>query len=72
MPTDHQSPAGAAWRRSRFCVGESNCVEVADLDGLVGLRNSRKPALTLTFTKSEWSNFLAALKSGEIQLSGPR
>lgn len=71
MSTDLPSPTDVAWRRSRYCVGESNCVEVADLDGLVGLRNSRHPALILTFEADEWRSFLQAIESGEVLLRGP-
>lgn len=60
----------AAWRRSRYCVGEAHCVEVADLDGYVGLRNSQAPALTLVFDKAEWRTFVDAVKAGEILSTG--
>jgi uncharacterized protein DUF397 len=60
--------AGASqrhWRRSSLC-DTSACVEVAVLEGLVRIRNSNDPAVTLSFTATEWSLFTSAMMAGEF------
>lgn len=68
MPADLPALAKNAWLRSRYCVGESHCAEVAIVDGRVGLRNSRSPGTVLTFDGVEWQNFIDSLKSGDLRL----
>jgi hypothetical protein len=70
MPADRLVSAENTWRRSRYCVGESHCVEVAVMDGGIGLRNSTSPGSVLTFDGVEWKNFVDSLKSGELRLGG--
>jgi Domain of unknown function (DUF397) len=41
-------------------------VEVAALAGEVAVRNSRSPDVVLTFTKTEWRDFLRGAKAGEF------
>jgi hypothetical protein len=55
--------AGLRWRRSSRC-DSGQCVEVARLaGGGVAVRDSaRLDAGMLTFTKAEWTGFLAALR----------
>lgn len=48
----------AGWRRSIRCVSDHHCVEIADLGDAVGLRNSQRPELSLTFSKQMWRAFL--------------
>ncbi|MGA5299831.1 DUF397 domain-containing protein [Nucisporomicrobium flavum] len=71
VPTDRQVPAAdSAWHRSRRCVGESHCVEVAVLGAGIGLRNSRSPGTVIAIDGAEWQNFLHSLKSGELRIQG--
>ena len=56
----------ATWRRSTRCVSDHHCVEVADLGDTVGLRNSRRPELSMTFSKQDWQNFLEELTVGDV------
>ncbi|MEO3923853.1 DUF397 domain-containing protein [Micromonosporaceae bacterium B7E4] len=53
----------SAYRRKSSRSGQGNCVEVAgDLDGLVGVRDSKEPhGPVLTFTPPAWRTFLSAL-----------
>jgi len=52
------------WRKSTAC-GSGACVAVAIDQDAVHVRDSKDPAgPTLTFTRDEWSRFLAALKTG--------
>jgi hypothetical protein len=62
-------PSEANWRRSKACVGEAHCVEVADFGDIVGLRNSQSPTVTLAFGKPAWQTFIDAVKNGEIRLT---
>jgi hypothetical protein len=55
-----------AWRRSARCVSDHHCVEVADLGDAVGLRNSRRPELLLSFSKQDWRGFLDRLMAGGV------
>lgn len=68
MTEDRPSLPDSAWRRSRYCVGQSNCVEVAANDDGIGLRNSRSPGTVLTFDRAEWENFVDSVKSGEVRI----
>ena len=63
MPAD--STVGTSrWIRSSACVGESHCVEVANIDGGVAIRDSKTPDVALIFDKTVWRNFIAAIKDG--------
>ncbi|MEU1195115.1 DUF397 domain-containing protein [Streptomyces sp. NPDC005813] len=58
--------SGAAWRRSRRSSGNGACVEVAFVEGLVAVRDSKDtggPALV--FAPAEWTAFLDAAGHGE-------
>ncbi|WP_190018467.1 DUF397 domain-containing protein [Streptomyces lucensis] len=55
----------ASWKKSSFSGGgEGNdCVEVADLDTHIAVRDSKDPARTpLTFPTTAFAPFLQALK----------
>jgi Domain of unknown function (DUF397) len=41
-------------------------VEVAALAGEVAMRSSRSPDVLLTFTKTEWGEFLRGAKAGDF------
>jgi hypothetical protein len=55
----------AKWVKSTRC-DSSHCVEVADLGPVTGLRDSKDPAVHLTFGPARWSAFVAAVGKGEI------
>ncbi|HEU5025831.1 MAG TPA: DUF397 domain-containing protein [Spirillospora sp.] len=52
------------WRKSTHSgADEGNCVEVADLDGQVGVRDSKAPAAGhLTLTRQDFAALLAQLR----------
>jgi hypothetical protein len=60
-----QQNAQAVWRRPSAC-NSGECVEVATLAGGVAMRTSRSPDVVLTFTKSEWGEFLRGVKAGDF------
>ncbi|MBU2664707.1 DUF397 domain-containing protein [Actinoplanes bogorensis] len=58
----------ARWRKSSGSV-ETNCVEVALVGGVIGVRNSRDPSgPVLAFTRSEWAAFLTGVQGNEFEL----
>lgn len=53
------------WHRSSRSGSNGACVEVADLGGAVGVRDSKDPAgPALTFTPTQWRSFTTTLKAG--------
>jgi hypothetical protein len=62
-----EPPADTRWRRSTYCVGQSHCVEIADLGDQIGLRNSQIPTVSLAFDRSTWRNFVESVKAGEFR-----
>ncbi|MFB4265359.1 DUF397 domain-containing protein [Nonomuraea sp. GTA35] len=61
--------AETAWRKSSFCNGATACVEVAAVEGLVALRDSKDPdGPVLLFSRAEFETFIAGVKDGEFDL----
>jgi len=58
----------AIWHKSSRSAGTGgNCVEVANLDTVIAVRDSKAPHNgTLVFDRSEWSAFVDATKNGEF------
>lgn len=58
--------AGARWRKSSRSDPQPNCVELAQVNNVIGMRDSKDPnRAMLQFTKHRFTAFLAAAKSGE-------
>jgi hypothetical protein len=55
----------AAWKKSRRCES-GHCVEIADLAGAVGIRDSVTPQQHLIFSTASFQAFLGGVKSGEF------
>lgn len=54
------------WRRSSRCESGA-CVEVAQFDGMVAIRDSKDVAgRVLIFTVEEWIAFLAGARNGDF------
>lgn len=55
----------AAWRKSSCSTGDAECVEVAVVDDVVAVRDSKDSAgPALIFTPDAWTDFLNAAKTG--------
>ena len=58
---------GLAWRKAQRSVGNGACVELAPLDGMVAIRDSKDPSgPVLVYTPAEWHAFLHGAKTGEF------
>ena len=57
------------WRKSSHSggIGESDCVELADLAPAVGVRDSKDPGgPKLTFSRTEFTAFVGKIKTGRL------
>jgi hypothetical protein len=62
--------AQPAWRKASFC-GSGECVEVAELNGMILMRDSKDPhGYTLRCTTDEWRSFIRAIKASEFDNRG--
>ena len=67
--TARDIPSQPAWRKSTFSGGGtgSDCVELAEVDGEIMVRDSKDPSGTvLRFTRSEARAFIQGAKAGEF------
>lgn len=57
--------SGVAWEKSPFSGGNDNCVEFGQIDGLVAIRDSKRPEQTpLVYTRGEIGAMVAGAKAG--------
>ena len=60
-------PAAIKWRKAQSSAGNGACVEVAPVNGMVAVRDSKNPyGPVLTYTPREWHAFLDGAKKGEF------
>jgi hypothetical protein len=59
----HLDVTGARWRKSIRSAANEACVEVAPLDRIIAVRDSKHPdGPTLRFSDHAWSAFLGTVK----------
>ena len=52
------------WRKSKHSGYNGDCVEVADMGGQIGVRDSKNPGgPVLKFTRTEWAAFTAGIRA---------
>jgi len=62
----------AVWKKSSRSNGNggNNCVEVAILDTVVAVRDSKNPTgPALVFNPSDWAEFVHSAKDGEFDIT---
>jgi hypothetical protein len=60
-------PRDLAWRKAQRSVGDGACVELAPVNGMVAMRDSKDPdSPVLMYTAAEWHAFLHGAKAGEF------
>ncbi|MQA26358.1 MAG: DUF397 domain-containing protein [Micromonosporaceae bacterium] len=58
----------AEWRAANGPDGEPGRIEVAFVDGLIGMRDAQDPDTVLVYTPAEWEAFIGGAKDGEFDL----
>jgi hypothetical protein len=59
------------WVKSGLSFANGNCVEIADLGGAIGVRNSRDPdGPVLRFSIQEWQAFVGGARNGDFDAIG--
>ncbi|GIG58442.1 DUF397 domain-containing protein [Longispora fulva] len=59
--------ADAAWRKSSRSNAAGSCVEVAQVSGVTGVRDSKDVAgPVLAFAPADWRAFTSALRRGTL------
>ncbi|GLW32973.1 DUF397 domain-containing protein [Actinoplanes regularis] len=66
---DRPDFSSAKWRKSNTS-GDGGCVEVAHVDGVIGVRDTKDNGTgpILMFNEREWTAFLAGSRNGEFNL----
>jgi hypothetical protein len=66
---DRPDFSGARWRKATGS-GDGGCVEVAYVDGVIGVRDTKDNGTgpVLMFNQREWTAFLAGSHAGEFNL----
>ncbi|MEY3784037.1 MAG: hypothetical protein RLZZ230_359 [Candidatus Parcubacteria bacterium] len=55
------------FHKSSYSNGGTDCVEVAQKEGVIAVRNSKDVSKnTVFFNKSEWNAFVAGVKNNEF------
>jgi hypothetical protein len=59
-----------AWQKASFCAS-GECVEIAQQNGMIVLRDSKDPrGSMLHYTSEEWQSFVRGIKAGEFDHFG--
>ena len=64
------TPEFTNWHKSSHS-DDGGCVEIAEADGLIGVRDSKDPGgPILTFNRHEWAAFTAGIVDGSLTPEG--
>lgn len=62
---------GVTWRKSTRSAANGNCVEMAQLPGVIAVRDSKDPnGPVLRFSNAAWRDFIASVRGGVIDQTG--
>jgi hypothetical protein len=65
------SPAELVWRKASYCAS-GECIEVAQRDGVIILRDSTQPSgRMLYYATDRWRSFVRDVKAGELNVQRP-
>jgi hypothetical protein len=69
-PQQHWTAPPPRWVKSSRSTEKEECVELARLEGAVGIRDSKSPdpAVVLTIEPDGWNGFLVGVKRGRYDL----
>jgi uncharacterized protein DUF397 len=66
MPSSEARQIEPVWRKASFSAS-GECVEVAERDGMIVMRDSKNPrSPMLRYTTGEWQAFIRGVKAGEF------
>jgi hypothetical protein len=66
LSNEAEGPVQPAWRRASYCAA-GECVEVAQRDGMIMLRDSTQPhGSVLHYAAKEWRHFVRNVRTGEF------
>jgi Domain of unknown function (DUF397) len=70
MATRNDDLFRAVWRKSTYSSQDGNCVEICDLPGSIGIRDSKTPdGSVLRSARHDWAAFILEVKAGQLDLS---
>lgn len=59
----------ANWRKARRSVGNGACVEIATLNGTIGVRDSKaEDSPVLAYSPESWQQFVREAKNGRLDV----
>jgi hypothetical protein len=66
MPSRQSRDSTLVWRKSKASNAATECVEMADTQQAVLVRDSRDPAgAVLEFSPAQWSSFMRRIREGD-------
>jgi hypothetical protein len=69
MAARNDDLSGAVWRKSTYSGQDGNCVEICDVPGSVGIRDSKSPdRAVLRSTRRDWAAFIREAKAGNLDV----
>lgn len=72
MPAWQSRRSAPNWRKSSASAPQGECVEIACIGSAVLVRDSsRRSGVLLAYTPTQWSAFLARVRSGDPQQPRP-
>lgn len=59
----------ALWRKGGRSEATANCIEVATVNGVIGVRDSKNPGKAVLASSScQWESFMQSVKQGKFDM----